>query len=240
MSLDAPADIRADVWSAFKACRLWRTASDDFVAQLARRSRVEAVTRGTVLATEGDPAEEFGLIITGNVRVFHLGADGRQITYEALTAGDPFGAGAALAGGRYPAHIEAATDGVVALIPAAALFKLMETEPQVARVLVTHLAGQVINFTAVVQTLALDVPSRLARYIFQRSLQGGCPAASGLVVDLGMKKSELAMALGTVPETLSRAFAKLKDDGLLEVSGSKVTVLDVRGLASLGSGYTEE
>ena len=52
-----------------------------------------------------------------------------------------------------------------------------------------------------------------------------------------MKKGELAMALGTVPETLSRAFAKLKDDGLLEVRGSKVTVLDVRALAALGSGF---
>jgi CRP/FNR family transcriptional regulator len=58
-------------------------------------------------------------------------------------------------------------------------------------------------------------------------------------VDLGMKKGELAMALGTVPETLSRAFAKLKDDGLIEVHGGKVTVLDVRALASLGSGYDE-
>ncbi len=240
MSLNPPNELRADVWSAFRACRLWRTASDERVAELARKSRVETVSRGTVLATEGDPAEEFGLVVIGSVRVFHLGADGRQITYESLQAGDPFGAVASLAGGRYPAHVESATDAVIARIPAEALFELMEAEAGVARVLVTHLANQVVNFTSVVQTLALDVPSRLARYIFQRSLQGGQPTATGLVVDLGMKKGELAMALGTVPETLSRAFAKLKDDGLLEVSGSKVTVLDVRALASLGSGYGDE
>ena len=55
-----------------------------------------------------------------------------------------------------------------------------------------------------------------------------------------MKKGELAMALGTVPETLSRAFAKLKDEGILEVHGSRVTVLDVRALASMGSGFGED
>jgi CRP/FNR family transcriptional regulator len=47
------------------------------------------------------------------------------------------------------------------------------------------------------------------------------------------------MALGTVPETLSRAFGKLRDDGLIEVHGSRVTVLDVRALASLASGFDE-
>ena len=34
--MDAPTDIRPDVWAAFRACRLWRTASDEAVAVLAR------------------------------------------------------------------------------------------------------------------------------------------------------------------------------------------------------------
>ena len=54
-----------------------------------------------------------------------------------------------------------------------------------------------------------------------------------------MKKGELAMSLGTVPETLSRAFARLKDDGILEVHGQTVTIYDMRALAALGSGYEE-
>ncbi len=54
-----------------------------------------------------------------------------------------------------------------------------------------------------------------------------------------MKKGELAMSLGTVPETLSRAFARLKDDGILEVHGQMVTIFDMRALAALGSGYEE-
>jgi CRP/FNR family transcriptional regulator len=54
-----------------------------------------------------------------------------------------------------------------------------------------------------------------------------------------MRKNELAEAIGTVPETLSRAFARLKAEGILEVDGNRVTVLDVRALAALGSGYDE-
>jgi CRP/FNR family transcriptional regulator, dissimilatory nitrate respiration regulator len=235
--MTTPSKLRPDVWTAFRACRLWRTASDEAVSRLAADARVREVARGTNLAIEGDAAREFGVVVAGRVRVFYLGADGRQITFETLETGDPLAAVAALAGGRYPAHAEAATPATVACVPADALFELLEAEPHVARTLIADLAGRLVNFTSVVQTLALDVPSRVARYVFQRSLQSGRPTERGLEVDLGMKKGELAMALGTVPETLSRAFGKLKDDGLLEVHGSKVTVLDVRALAALGSGF---
>ena len=237
--MGVPNDIRADVWTAFRACRLWRAASDDAVAGLAREAHIEDMPRGTTLAVEGDTARDFGLVVTGKARVFYLGADGKQITFETVEAGEPFAAVAALASGRYPAHVETATPATIACIRGEALFELLAAEPQVARGLVTDLANRVVNFTSVVQTLALDVPSRVARYVFQRALQTGQPSSQGLEVELGMKKGELAMALGTVPETLSRAFAKLKEDGVLEVHGSKITVLDVRALAALGSGYDE-
>jgi CRP/FNR family transcriptional regulator len=178
-------------------------------------------------------------MVAGKARVFYLGADGRQLTFETVEAGQPFAAVGALAGSRYPANVEAATPATVACIPADALFELIDAEPAVSRTLIADLANRVVNFTAVVQTLSLDVPSRVARYVFQRALKAGRPTAGGLEVTLGMKKGELAMALGTVPETLSRAFAKLAADGIMEVHGSVVTVLDMRALAALGSGYDE-
>jgi CRP-like cAMP-binding protein len=237
--MTAPTDIRPDVWAAFRDCRLWRTASDEAVASLARRSRVSDVARGTQLATEGEPATQFGLVIAGKARVFDLGADGRQFTFETVEAGQPFAVDGALAGSRYPANVEAATPSTVACVPSSALFDLLDAEPSVGRTLIADLANRVVNFTAVVQTLSLDVPRRVARYVFQRALKSGQPRTGGLEVSLGMKKGELAMALGTVPETLSRAFAKLKDDGVLEVSGQTVLVLDMRALAAMGAGYEE-
>lgn len=240
MLVTTPADIRQDVWAAFRGCRLWRTASDYSVAELAGRAKIQDVARGTQLAHEGEHADRFGLVVCGRARVFHLGADGRQITFETIGAGQPFAAVGALASSRHPANIEATTPATVALLPAEALFDLLDVEPQVARTLVADLANRVVNFTTVVTTLALDVPSRVARYVFQRALTSGRPTPRGLELPLGMKKGDLAMALGTVPETLSRAFAKLAAEGILEVHGQLVTVLDMRGLAAMSSGYTEE
>lgn len=228
------------VYQALRACRLWRAASDDAVEALTRQARVLSVPRGALLATEGDPAETFGVVVVGKARVFYLGADGKQITFETVGAGEPLAAVAALAGARYPATIEAATPTTIAWLPREALFWLLTDEPQVARSLIADLAARVVNLTSVVQTLALDVPSRLARYLFQRALAAGRPTPRGLEIDLGMPKGELALALGTVPETLSRALARLKGDGIIEVDGGTVTVLDVRALAELSSGLAED
>ncbi|MBN1193368.1 MAG: Crp/Fnr family transcriptional regulator [Coriobacteriia bacterium] len=231
--------VPSDLLSAFRACRLWRNASDDAVARLAAASTLLEAPRGTLLASEGEPAERFGVVVTGRVRVFHSAADGRSMTLETMESGQAFAAVAALSGGRNPASVDAATPVTVGWIPRDALFEVLVKEPGVARALIADLAERVMNLTNVVQTLALDVPGRLARYLFQRSLAAGEATAEGLLVPLGMTKSELASSLGTVPETLSRALGKLRDDGVLIVRGSDVVVTDVGALARLGSGYEE-
>lgn len=237
--MKAPSDIRPDLWSALRSCRLWRAASDAAILELARQARVRDIGRGETLASEGDLADTFGVLMSGKARVFHMGADGKQITFEDLGASDPIAAVAALAGGRYPANIEASTDGTIAWLPRESLYTLLAAEPAVAQSLIAGLASKVVNFTAVVQTLALDVPSRLARYLFQKALASGETTTEGLRVDLGMTKTELAASLGTVPETLSRAFARLRDEEIVEVQGRTVIVFDVGALARMGSGYEE-
>lgn len=225
--------------AALRACTLWRSASDAAIAELAGGATTEDVPRGERLVTEGDAADRLGVLIAGKARVYHLGADGRRIVFETVGPAGALGAVAALAGTRYPANIDAATPASIAWLRREDVFSMLEAEPRVARDLVTDLATRLAGFTAVATTLSLDVTNRLARFLFQRSLEVGKPTPDGLAVDLGMPKAELAASLGTVPETLSRAFARLRDEGLIEVRSRTVTVLDVGALARMGEGYEE-
>jgi CRP/FNR family transcriptional regulator len=237
--MSAPTPRGTEVRAALRACRLWRAASDEAVARLATQARVQDADRGEVLIREGDPATRFGVVVIGRAKVFHLGADGRVLTFETAGAGEPIAAVASLAGTRYPATIEAATPITVAWLERADIFEMIESQPQVARGVIVDLASRVANMTAVATSLSMDVTARVAAYLFQRSLAVGRATSEGLVVDLGMTKAELASSLGTVPETLSRALARLRDDGVLEVRSRDVVVLDVGALARLGSGYGE-
>ncbi len=234
-----PSEPRSDVLAALRACRLWQNASDEAVARLARVTTAQEAPRGTMLLAEGDPATRFGVVVTGRVRIFHSGPDGRVITLETMESGQPFASVAALAGGRYPANADAVTAATVAWIPRKAIFEMLAAEPEIARTVIADLSMRVMNLTDMVQTLALDVPARLARFLFQRSLAVGEATPEGLRVPLGTTKAELASSLGTVPETLSRALARLRDDGVLEVRGTHVVVYDVGALARLGAGYED-
>ncbi len=229
-----------EVYAAFRACRLWRSAADDTIANLASAARVTTEPRGSLIITEGDPAERLAIVVEGKVRVYQLGADGRTFTFEVLSAGDALAAVAALAGTRYPANAETTTSAILAWVCREQVLELAASEPAVARDIISDLATRVVDFTSVVASLSLDVPARLARFLFGRALAGGTPTGEGLIVELGMSKTELAAALGTVPETLSRAFARLRDAGHITVRSRQVIIRDVGAIARLGAGYTEE
>jgi CRP/FNR family transcriptional regulator len=53
---------------------------------------------------------------------------------------------------------------------------------------------------------------------------------------LDLTKTQLAAVIGTIPETLSRVLLKLSQDGLIELNGSKINVLDRPHLQQLSQG----
>lgn len=229
----------AEVLVALRSCRLLHAASDTAVEALSRRGRLRAFTAGETIATEGEPAKRFGVVVSGRVRVYQLSADGHRTVLETSGLGGAVLAVAALAGGRNPANVEAIDDCALFWLPRDALFQLMGAEPAVARSVVTDLADRVLRLTGVVRSLSLDVPARLAAFLFQRALAAGQNTDTGLKLELGSTKAALAESIGTTPETLSRAFARLAAEGLLVSKGRVVTVFDVGALARRGAGYEE-
>ena len=52
-------------------------------------------------------------------------------------------------------------------------------------------------------------------------------------VKLHISKGQLASLLGTIPETLSRIFAKMSAQNLIQVYGRDINLLDFTGLEAL-------
>jgi CRP/FNR family transcriptional regulator len=76
----------------------------------------------------------------------------------------------------------------------------------------------------------MGVVPRLAEYILQGS-------EGNRELKLDISKGDLASLLGTVPETLSRAFAKLKAAGFISETGSTININDLEGLKEIAASY---
>ncbi|MEH1863679.1 MAG: Crp/Fnr family transcriptional regulator [Nostoc sp.] len=78
------------------------------------------------------------------------------------------------------------------------------------------------KLTHLVDTLSFkEVPERLAHYLLNLSDRRG----KADVFELDLPKGQLAALLGTIPETLSRTFYKLSQEGIIEINGTTSDIL---------------
>jgi CRP/FNR family transcriptional regulator len=86
------------------------------------------------------------------------------------------------------------------------------------------------QFAVQIENLSLkEMPARLASYLVYLADEQG----QDNVITLNISKGQLASILGTIPETLSRIFAKLSAQNLIRVDGRIITLLDRDGLEDL-------
>jgi len=137
--------------------------------------------------------------------------------------GDPIGEVAALSGGTYPAGAETLEASELLYIPRQAFLDVVAREPEVAMRLLAALSSRLRAFASLIEDLSLrDVSERLAAYLLALARQS--PEEQAMRLDV--TKAELAAAVGTVPETLSRAFQQLSRSGAVQTSGRTVEILD--------------
>jgi CRP/FNR family transcriptional regulator len=93
------------------------------------------------------------------------------------------------------------------------------------------------QFAAQIENLSLkEIPARLASYLIYLSEEQGTEDA----VILNISKGQLASLLGTIPETLSRIFAKLSGQNLIRVEGPKIVFVDRDGIEILAEHFKDD
>ena len=233
----APDDVSTAIWSALRSCNVLSQASDKRIAGLARTSTVRAFGKGERILSESGAASEICIVMSGHVRAVHFGADGRSVTVLVAWPCEPIGLIAALAGDDNQTAFEAAENNTsIVMFSLDAFKRVIRDEPDVMMSVVGELSRQMTSMVTMVKTLSADVPARVAIYI-GLMLEEQDPAGRGpFTIDLGMTRVELAARLGTVPETLSRAFHVLQNEGVVQSHGQKIVVLDRDALIARSNG----
>jgi CRP/FNR family transcriptional regulator len=221
-----------EVLRTVKAAALFSALDDGAAAGLVDRCLTRRVGAGQIICTPGEKAERFFVILAGRVKVFKLSARGDEQILHLYGAGETFGEAAMWAGGAYPAYAEAVEDATLLLVGRKQLRAAVADNPDLAVGMLVGLSRKLHEFADLIEKLSLkEVPARLAGVLLAEAAAAGAPAFR-----LRQTKRQLAAQIGTVAETLSRALAKLKAGGLVEVHGAKITILDADGLRVVAEG----
>jgi CRP/FNR family transcriptional regulator len=189
--------------------------------------------KGQTVFSEGDEGNGFYVVVDGLVKIFKLSMDGKEQILHIFGPGEPFGEVPVFAGQDFPAHAEAIAESRLLFFPREAFTALISENPSLALNMLALLSMRLRHFTVQVEQLSLkEVPGRLAAYLLYLSDEKGGEAS----VDLNISKGQLASLLGTIPETLSRIFARMMQQGLIEVAGRRINMTDRSGLEALAMG----
>ena len=209
------------------------SALDDEAATALRGSMSDTkLRRGDVLFHEGDAGDRAYVITDGKVKLGRTSSDGRENLLAILGPGQMFGELSLFDPGPRSATVTAVTDCTMQSLSHDELGQWLDGRPEVARGLLTQLAGRLRRANDVVADLVFsDVPGRVAKALLDLSSRFGRVADDGVHVNHDLTQEELAQLVGASRETVNKALADFASRGWLRLEPRSVVIMDVERLA---------
>lgn len=192
------------------------------VLSLALLGDLRSYRKNTVLVQEGEAGDSTFVLLEGRVKVFSNDADGREITYGFVEAGDYF-AEMGLDGGPRSASVMTLEPCTCSVVSRASLREHFASSPDFAFELLARVIRRARQATRQARELALkDVYGRVASAL--ESLSG--PASPGAPVVLEpLTHQSLASGVGASREMVSRLLKDLERGGYVELGVKRITLM---------------
>ncbi len=187
------------------------------------------VPAGTVLFRPGETVKGYVIVLEGRVSVSLLGPTGRDILlYEVAPGQSCIQSTLGLIGGDdYSAEAAATHDTRLVLVPRPVFLELIDASPAFRKVVFAAFADRMQAMMQLIETVSfMRVEARLAALILERADEDG---------DLVITQAEIARAIGTAREVVSRRLDKLVKSGAIRAERGAVHIQDRAALEALAA-----
>ncbi len=218
--------LKASDLKAAKEAILFAGLSDELAECLLERATVRICHRGETLFLQGDAAETVFVVLEGWIKLYRVTPTGAEAVVGVFTRGRSFGEAVAFKGDRYPVAAEAVTDGRLLLVPASFLLEMMRERPEIGLAMLSATYSHLHFLVEQLEQLKAHTGAqRVAEFLLDL-----CECESGTcTITLPYDKTLIAGRLGMQPQSLSRAFNRLKEQGV-KVSHNQATIADIEHL----------
>jgi len=188
------------------------------------------VPAGTILFRPGDAVKGYVIVLSGRVNVHLVGPNARDILLYAVVPGQSCVQSTLglLGGGDYTGEAVAETPTRLVLLPRDAFLSLVDSSRGFRNLVFAAFAERMQSMMHLIENVSfMRVESRLAALILDRADATGC---------LNMTQADIATAIGTAREVVSRRIEKLEKAGCLTHERAAITITDRGALSKLAQG----
>ena len=179
----------------------------------------------TLVMRDGDPMDQVGVILSGNLHLFHIDANGNSNLMENLGKGEPLGLLNAIGGYRLHISAEPTEQTEILFLNVSQLLrKNVLTAPVQIRFLqnlTLAVAQQAHRLTRKLE----DSIRRSTRDRLQDYLSGQFHQAGNRTFSIPLNRQDLADFLFVDRSAMSNELCKMRDEGLLKFEKSKFELL---------------
>jgi CRP/FNR family transcriptional regulator, dissimilatory nitrate respiration regulator len=174
-------------------------------------ARARQFDRGETIFLQGERASAVYIVAEGWVKLYRIAPNGAEAVVSVFTKGASFGEAVAFRHDVYPVAAEAVTDCTLIRIEADSFLRVIRASPELAISILSATFAHLHALVAQVEALKAQTGAqRVAEFLLELApcREGACE------VTLPYDKVLIAGRLGMKPESLSRAFARLKEQGV--------------------------
>lgn len=213
---------------------LFSELSVEELRKITALSRLVNHKEGEYVFHEGEEFLGIYIVLKGLVKIFKISPQGKEYILHLLTRPHLFGDVPLFTGGDCPASVQVMEDSTLLFIPKNEFLQLLEDNPKLSFKIMTGFAKRLKSITVKAEDLSLkEVINRLADYIVKGIKDNGNSNYPEPFFKIPLSNPTLAAYLGTIPETISRAIKKLKDNKIIRAHERTIFVKDFEKLKKL-------
>ncbi|MDF0602427.1 Crp/Fnr family transcriptional regulator [Psychromarinibacter sp. C21-152] len=196
---------------------------DQHIEPILSHAVFRSYDRGETLFLQGEPCGGVHVVLDGWVKLYRIAPNGSEAVVNVFTRGESFGEAVAFRRRDYPVSAEASTACRTMMIPAEDLLQLIRRDPEACVSMIASTFAHLHSLVEQLEQLKAETGAqRVAQFLLTL-----CDAEDGACrVTLPYDKVLIAGRLGMKPESLSRAFSRLKPAGV-KISRNHAEIADV-------------
>ena len=193
------------------------------IGKISENQRVQTFRKKDLIYAEGDSSSGLYLLNKGKVKVFKSHELGKDLITRLYQPGEFFGYLALMEDGKHTESAETLEESEVTIFPKEDFLKLLNYNPAVTNQFVKLLTGSIVDEQERLLALAYSsVRKRAAEALLV--LRERYHDGSEKPFSMAMAREDLANMVGTATESLIRTLSDFKEEGLVEISGSTITI----------------